>query len=173
MSAQEIKEIVSNGLANLGMTIDPEALERVTLLSQGLPHYTHLLARDAARGALASDSMNITLPVVDGAIAKALEDAQQSILTAYHKATTSPRKNHLFGDVLLACALARTDDLGFFAAQDLRAPMKDVTGKRYEIPSYAQHLNEFCDVKRGSILTKTGAKRRYRFRLSIPCCNHL
>ena len=80
----------------------------------------------------------------------------------------SPRKNNLFADVLLACALAPTDELGFFAAQDIRGPMKNVTGKKYEIPSYAQHLNEFCDPKRGPILTKTGAKRRFRFRFVNP-----
>ena len=168
MSVQEIEEIVSNGLKNLGMKIDPDAMSRITILSRGLPHYTHLLSRDSVRGALAAGSLQITLQVVDDAIQKALEDAQQSIRSAWHKATMSPRKNNLFADVLLACALAETDDLGFFAAQDIREPMKAVTGKKYEIPSFAQHLNEFCDVKRGSILEKTGAKRSYRFRFVNP-----
>jgi Cdc6-like AAA superfamily ATPase len=168
MSVQEIEEIVTNGLKNLGMKIDPDAMSRITILSRGLPHYTHLLARDSARGALAAGSLQISLQVVDEAIQKALEDAQQSIRSAWHKATMSPRKNNLFADVLLACALAETDDLGFFAAQDIREPMKAVTGKKYEIPSFAQHLNEFCDVKRGSILEKTGAKRSYRFRFVNP-----
>jgi len=168
MSSQEIQEIVTNGLHNLGMSIDPDAMERITILSQGLPHYTHLLARDSTRGALAKGSLQITLEIVDNAIQKALEDAQQSIRSACHKATMSPRKNNLFADVLLACALAKTDDLGFFAAQDIREPMKQVTGKTYEIPSFAQHLNEFCDPKRGPILAKTGAKRRYRFRFVNP-----
>ncbi len=168
MSVQEIEEIVSNGLTSLNMNIDPDAMNRITVLSQGLPHYTHLLARDSVRGALAAGNMRITLQVVDEAIKKALEDAQQSIRSAWHKATMSPRKNNLFADVLLACALAEIDDLGFFAAQDIREPMKEVTGKKYEIPSFAQHLNEFCDTKRGSILEKTGAKRSYRFRFVNP-----
>lgn len=168
MSVQEIEEIVNNGLQRLGMSIDEDAMTRITMLSQGLPHYTHLLARDSARGALSKGDLHVTLGIVDSAIQKALEDAQQSIRSAYHKATMSPRKNNLFADVLLACALAPTDELGFFAAQDLRNPMKNVTGKKYEIPSYAQHLNEFCDPKRGPILTKTGAKRRFRFRFVNP-----
>lgn len=168
MSNQEIREILDNGLARLAITIDTDAKDRITALSQGLPHYTHLLARDSARAALASRSTHITLPVVDEAIRKALEDAQQSIQSGWHKATTSPRKNNLFADVLLACALAETDELGFFAAQDIRGPMQMVTGKRYEIPSYAQHLNDFCDSKRGPILEKTGGKRRYRFRFINP-----
>jgi Cdc6-like AAA superfamily ATPase len=168
MSVQEIEEIVNNGLRSLGMTIVENAMNRITILSQGLPHYTHLLARDSARGALASGNLEITLQVVDDAIKKALEDAQQSIRSAWHKATMSPRKNNLFADVLLACALAETDELGFFAAQDVREPMQKVTGRKYEIPSFAQHLNEFCDSKRGPILTKTGAKRSFRFRFVNP-----
>ena len=46
--------------------------------------------------------------------------------------------------------------------------MQVVTGKKYDIPSYAQHLNDFCDVKRGPLLEKTGAKRRFRFRFVNP-----
>jgi len=168
MSAQEITEIINNGMQRLRMTIDDDATERIVALSQGLPHYTHLLARDSARGALNAGSLQITVSIVDDAIRKALEDAQQSIQSAWHKATSSPRKNNLFSDVLLACALAKTDELGFFAAQDVRDPMKMITGKRYEIPSYAQHLNDFCDAKRGPILEKTGAKRRFRFRFVNP-----
>jgi len=168
MSEQEIEEIVNNGLQRLGMDIDDDARARITALSQGLPHYTHLLARDSARAALGTGSLRITLPIVDEAIRKALEDAQQSIQSGWHKATTSPRKNNLFADVLLACALAKTDELGFFAAQDVREPMKIVTGKSYEIPSYAQHLNDFSDAKRGPILEKTGGKRRFRFRFVNP-----
>ena len=168
MSLAEIEEIVNNGLKNLGMTIDADALNRITLLSQGLPHYTHLLARDSARGALSMKSLNIESQVVDDAIQRAVEDAQQSIRSAWHKATMSPRKNNLFANVLLACALAPTDDLGFFAAADVREPMQQVTGRKYEIPSFAQHLSEFCDAKRGAILQKTGQKRSYRFRFMNP-----
>jgi len=41
------------------------------------------------------------------------------------------------------------NELGEFAAQDLRSQMFRITGKDYEIPAYAQHLNEFSDGKRG------------------------
>jgi hypothetical protein len=74
----------------------------------------------------------------------------------------------LFADVLLSCALARSDDMGTFAAQDVRAPMKVVTGKPYEIPAFAQHLNEFSEIKRGNILKKQGQNRRFRYRFTNP-----
>jgi Holliday junction resolvasome RuvABC ATP-dependent DNA helicase subunit len=43
MSVMELAEIVTRGLASVDMTIEQSALRRITALSQGLPHYTHLL----------------------------------------------------------------------------------------------------------------------------------
>ena len=50
----------------------------------------------------------------------------------------------------------------------MRDAIRQITGKDYEIPNFAQHLSEFADAKRGKILTKTGDKRRYRYRFSDP-----
>lgn len=108
------------------------------------------------------------MEIVNQAIAKAIEDAQQSIRNAYYDAIRSPRKDNLFADVLLACALAKTNELGYFAAQDVRQPIRGITGKNYDIPTFAQHLNEFSEIKRGRILQKTGDRRRYRYRFSDP-----
>ncbi|MDP3910524.1 MAG: ATP-binding protein [Gemmatimonadales bacterium] len=168
MPAGEITTIVQTGLQRLEMTIAEDALRRIVLLAQGLPHYAHLIGLHASRVALDTHSTDVTLAVVDQAITKAIEDAQQSIRNAYHSAIRSSRKHNLFGDVLLSCALAKTDELGFFAAQDVRSPMRKITGKDYDIPTFAQHLNEFSDAKRGKILKKTGQTRRYRYRFSDP-----
>jgi len=80
----------------------------------------------------------------------------------------SARKDSLFANVLLACALAETDELGFLAAQDVRAPLRVITGEQYDIPTYAQHLNEYSDAKRGPVLHRIGHKRRYRCRFTTP-----
>ncbi len=168
MSSEEIKEVVNKGLSHLSMEIDTDALARITLLTQGLPHYAHLLGLHASRAALDSLSLRITMTTLEAAIARALEGAQQTIRSAYQLATISPRKDNLFADVLLSCALAKTDDLGAFAAQDVRGPMQAITGKQYDIPNYAQHLSEFSDLKRGNILKKFGARKRFRYRFSNP-----
>lgn len=168
MSDEEISQIVNTGLRRLGMTIEPDALQRIVVLSQGLPHYTHLIGLHAARAALDLKSMEIADEVVGRAIEKAVDGAQQSISNSYYEAIRSPRKDNLFGDVLLSCALAETDQQNTFAAQDIRSPMRDITGRPYEIPSFAQHLNEFCDAKRGPILHRTGTKRKFRYRFVNP-----
>ena len=168
MSKEEIEEIVKNGLSRLGMAIAPEALNHIVVLAQGLPHYAHLLALHSSRAALDRRSLNVDIKAVDAAIRKAIEEAQQSIRASWHAAVQSPRKDNLFADVLLACALATTDDLGTFAAQDVRTPMRDITNKSYEIPAFAQHLNEFSSDKRGNILKRIGTTRRFRFRFTNP-----
>jgi hypothetical protein len=167
MSKDEIKEIV-NRLSRLGMTIDADAVDRITILVQGLPHYAHLLGLHASRAALDNLSLHVDVPTLDGAIRTAIEAAQQSIRSAWHKAIVSARKDNLFADVLLSCALAKTDDMGTFAAPDVRATMQLVTGKPYEIPAFAQHLNEFSETKRGNILKKMGETRRFRYRFTSP-----
>lgn len=168
MIPDEIREIMIAGLSQLEMDATEEALDRVVLTAQGLPHYTHLVGLHASRVAIDQKRMEVSLPMVDTAIKGAIEDAQQSVRVAYHEAIRSARKDNLFSDVLLACALATTDELGYFAAQDVREPINKITGKAYDIPSFAQHLNDFSDNKRGNILHKTGVSRRFRFRFSDP-----
>jgi hypothetical protein len=168
MSEDEIREIVRKGLSRLGVTIKPDALERIAVLAQGLPHYAHLLGLHASRAALDSLSLSVNVSIVDVATRQAIEGAQQSIRSAWHQAVISARKDSLFADVLLSCALAGTDDMGTFAAPDVRKPMQMVTGKPYDIPAFAQHLTEFSEVKRGNILKKVGETRRFRYRFSNP-----
>jgi Cdc6-like AAA superfamily ATPase len=168
MSAAEISQIIQIGLERLEMKIENKALARIINLAQGLPHYAHLIGLHAARFALDNRSTDLTVETIERAIDRAINNAQQSIRSAYEFATRSPRKDNLFADVLLSCALAQTNDLGYFAAQDVRRPLREITGKAYEIPTFAQHLNEFSDEKRGNILQKTGVKRRFRYRFTNP-----
>lgn len=167
MSPPELKEIIDKGLLAAQMTILDEAKEKLCALSQGLPHYTHLLALNAAQRAATVDRTVVTPEDVRTAIDTALAKAQQSIIGTYHKATSSSREN-LYPQVLLSCALAPTDNLGYFAAVDVRAPLSAIMQKAYEIPAFSQHLNAFCEGSRGPVLQRTGTNRRFRFRFSNP-----
>ncbi|HEX6349155.1 MAG TPA: ATP-binding protein [Candidatus Dormibacteraeota bacterium] len=168
MSLAEIDSVITNGLSELGMSAEPGATARIARLSQGLPHYAHLLGLHAARGAIDSQSLLVSTSNVDFAIDQAIRGSQLSIRSDYEFAVRSPKRDNLFADVLLACALADATELGHFAAQDVRRPLSEITRRRYEIPSFAQHLNEFCEPKRGPILEKSGIKRLYRYRFRNP-----
>jgi DNA polymerase III delta prime subunit len=169
MSQPELDEFLTKGVARLGMTITDSARAEISLLSQGLPHYTHLLGLHSTRMAIDAGELTVQSSHVKTAISKAVNDAQQSLRSDYRKAVTSPQKDNIYTQVLLACGLARTDEFGYFAAADVRDPLRAIMlGKPYEIPSFAKHLNDFCQPHRGKVLKKTGAKHKFKYRFTNP-----
>lgn len=166
MNTDELIEILQKGTARLGMTIEDEAARFVAALSQGLPHYTHLLGLHSARTTLDNGRRQISVNDVSVAIDKAVSDSQASLRVDFRKAVTSPQQGNIFGQVLLACALAKTDDFGYFGAADVREPLSRIRGKVYDIPSFARHLKSFCLPARGRVLEKTGAKHKLRYRFT-------
>lgn len=167
MSHGELVEIIDKGLSQTGLTIQREVRDGVAGLSQGLPSCTHLLTRHAALVAVDNGRTAITADDLTRGVADAVANQQQSVVNAYEKATHSPREN-LYKQVLLACALAETNELGYFSAVDVREPMRQITHRDYDIPAFSQHLNDFCEERRGPILQKIGEKRRFRFRFTNP-----
>ena len=168
MELQELYELLDKGTSKLTMKLEAKARQRIAGLSQGLPPYTHRLALHATRAAIRKQRRVIKDEDVEHAIRDAVENAQQSLKDNYRKAVSSPQRGNLFGQVLLACARAKTDHFGYFAAADVRKPMSKIMKKQYEIPSFARHLSSFCQPKRGKVLRKEGEKHRYRYRFTDP-----
>ena len=168
MSSNELADILDKGLAQVEMDIDPSAKDAITFLSQGLPHYAHLLGLTSARASARRNSMRIEQVDVGEAINSALRQAQQSIMISYTSATASSRKDSLFKEVLLSCALSNVDAMGYFAAGDVQQPMSRIMGKSYQISAFARHLDQFCQSERGPVLQKYGERRRYRYRFINP-----
>ena len=50
----------------------------------------------------------------------------------------------------------------------MRAPLSEVMGRDYQIPSFAKHLKEFCESSRGPVLNRSGEKRKFRYRFMSP-----
>ena len=169
MRREEIFELLRNGAQRLVMTITQQAQLRIALLSQGLPHYAHLLALHAVRTALDEGTRSVEVKHVRTAISRATSGSQRSLLGDLQKATTSPQKGkHLYREVLLACAMAKTDQFGFFYAADVRGPFSMIMKKRYAIPSFAKHLNDFCQPTKGPVLQKRGVKHKFHYRFRNP-----
>jgi Cdc6-like AAA superfamily ATPase len=169
MSADELEAIVTRGLELLGMTIDPEALAHIAGLSQGLPHYTHLLSLHAARLAIDAGRDRVDVPHVVEAIGRALDKAQHSIRNAYAAAIASRHEKNYYPDVLLACALARNDDFGFFGPADVRAALERLSPGTFKDTRIERHLAHFApageDEAAGILYAEARPQgRRYRFR---------
>lgn len=167
MSVAELAEIATKGIAAARMTIDGAAVTRITALSQGLPHYTHLLAQLAAQAALGERSAHVGVRDVDAAVTRAIERAQQSIVEAYREAV-SGRPGTIYPQVLLACALAEEDEFGFFASSDVREPLSRILRKPSETSSFARHLERLSSESRGAILQRSSVAGTARYRFVNP-----
>jgi Cdc6-like AAA superfamily ATPase len=168
MTKKELGQIVERGMDSADLEVDPGFVSHVALLSQGLPHYAHLLSQHGARAALDEGRTRVVGDDVGAAISRALEAAQESVKQHYHAATISSRKT-LYPEVLLACALARKDDLGGFGATGVRDQLRKISHRDLDIPAFAAHLKAFVsDRERGGILQKRGPKGRFRYRFTDP-----
>lgn len=166
MSPEELYQILDKG-KEIGIKFSDDARRYIVKLSAGLPHYTHTLGLFAAEEAVSDGRLDVMMNDVNRAV-QMTANKSGSILSNYHKATSSPRRETLYTQVLLACALADKDALGYFTAASVRTPLGLLMGKRYEIPAFSGHLDDFCSDKRGHILEKQGTKRQFRFRFVNP-----
>ncbi len=162
MSKSELSEILSDRYPHIGLTCSDALIDRLIELSRGLPGYAHLAGREAALSAIRRRSRKIDDFDYSEAIQESVRRAQESIVTAYNKAVYSAKEN-IYKEVLLACAMARTDERGMFAAADIRDALIDILKRRVEIASFTRHLAAFCDPDRGPILRKTGKKNRFQY----------
>ena len=168
MSRDELNEIITLGLPEVSMAIRDDARVRLVALSQGLPHYTHLVGLYAARNANRNNRPEIDRTDIQAGVVEAVKNAQESIVATHHRAVMSARVESLYRQVALACALSKTDERGYFTASSVRRPMTVIMGRAYDIPAFARHMNEFCEPSRGPILQRIGAPRNYRFRFANP-----
>jgi len=167
MTREELSEIVTRGMEAAQMKIKPAAVAKIAALSQGLPHYTQLLSQLAAQAALSRRVVDVETRDVDGAVLRALDRAQQSVVEAYEQATLASRRS-MYPQVLLACALAPDNDFGLFRPGDVREPLSKILGKPTPTASFARHLEELSEGSRGAVLQKQGSGRTSRFRFADP-----
>jgi histone H3/H4 len=166
MRPDELQVILRKGCAHTGLSIDQEAEETIVRMSEGLPHYTHLVGYRAAERVVQDERLTITPDDVTVAISRAV--AGHTIQNAYVRAVRSSQPGNLYREVLLACAVAHKDALGYFTSGRVRAPLEIIAGRYLDIPAFAKHMKEFLSPERGSILRREGKPRGYSYRFSEP-----
>jgi Cdc6-like AAA superfamily ATPase len=162
MSKPELSEIITDRYPRIGITASKSTITELIELSRGLPGYAHLAGREAALSALRNNRRVVESVDYTAAISESVRRAQESIITAYNKAVYSAKEN-IYKEVLLACATAKTDDQGLFAAADIRDALIKILGRRVEIASFSRHLARFCETDRGPVLRKSGKKNRFQY----------
>ena len=169
MSTDELIQIVERGYKLAGLIAKKDVLEHIGRMSQGLPHYAHRIGQESGFATLDRESIEVTSQDVESGVSRAIELTNETIRASYAKAITSPQAGNLYRQVILACAMARDNDLGYFAAADVRGPLAYITRKDYGIPQFVGHLKKFCTSDKGTILQVEGKEwsRRYRFKTPL------
>lgn len=165
--SSELRQIVLRALRTHEMEIQESALAKIVALSQGLPHYTHLVGQYAAINAVLAERRVVLPEDVLEAVKRAISKTQQSTQALYLEAVSSAQKT-LFAEVICACALAKRDELGYFSPADVRGPLGDILGRKVEMGNFVRHLNALTEDSRGPLLDVKGLSRRFRYRFTNP-----
>ena len=166
MSNTELTKIIDDRANLLGMTVTDYVRSEIVEYSQGFPGYTHLLGQSAFRGAIMRRSLDVTADDLGYAMRKCVAEADEFVRDAYANAIRSPQASNMYRQALLACALAETDDKGYFKAAALRRPFEAIEGRAMDVFNYAQHLRAFCKPQRGPALVKVGRPNNHEFRFT-------
>ena len=168
MELAELAQIIHKGCNFVGLTFEDGLEYEIARLSQGYPHYTHLLGLWTGRKAIQDDRTHLTFNDLQNAIPDVLQNAEGGLQEQYERAVDSTKKAALFRQVLLACALASKDSLGRFAVGPVQEPLRIITGLNYTTGAYQNHLGKFCELERGPVLERSGQPRSYRWRFLNP-----
>ena len=168
MPVGELAQIIQKGYDHVGLSFTQGLDEKIARLSQGYPHYTHLLGLWSGRKTIGDDRVLVTLQDATAAIPHVLQNAEGGLQEQYERAVNSTNPAALFKQVLLACALANKDSLGRFPVRAVQEPLKKITGTEYTTGAYQSHLGRFCESERGPVLERSGKSRSYRWRFLNP-----
>lgn len=168
MNKDELNEILYQRLPKLGVKMEGDARWMIVTLSRGLPEYIHSLGRGSIIQALKEKKKTVTEDHVKNAIRHILVQSEQSLKNAYKQAIRSNKKNALYRQVLLACAMAETDDEGKFTATAVIQPLNSILGRTIIIANFQSHLTAFSNDERGNILKKHGVARTYKYLFMEP-----
>lgn len=168
MSDMELNEILEERIPKLGLSIEASVAEAIIKLSQGLPGYVHLLGQLCLRSAIERKSVRIEKRDFNKALSQALDKADYLTRQDYYTAISSARADNKYKEVLLACALAKSNELGYFFASSLKEPYSTIRGKQMEVPNFSTNLSNLCLPERGPALVKSGKPKRYQYRFANP-----
>ena len=169
MSPEELAEIIQKGYAAAGLGFQNGLDFRIARLSQGYPHYAHLLGLWSGRKAAERNSTEITAVDLENAIPFSIRNTAGGIQLEYDQATDTNQPDALFKPILLACALAAKDVRGRFGIGALREPLQEILKRPNIRPViYQRHLAKFCEPSRGPALFRTGRKKNYRWQFTNP-----
>jgi Holliday junction resolvasome RuvABC ATP-dependent DNA helicase subunit len=167
MSKAELKEIIQKRATRTVMQFSGDAMWTIIVLSRGLPYFTQTLSKYAALHAIADRRLEVSNDDVEASMERFIDETEKVFRDRYRTATRSNQDN-FFQQSLLACALAKTDDEGFFTANDVVEPYSAIMREKKRIAHFEKHLRRFSSEEGGNVLIKRGGDRQQTFRFADP-----
>ncbi len=168
MSDDEAADMLLRNLSYLKLNIEDAVLSKIIDTASGFPNYLHLMAKYAAKAAIEEDKDLITGTHFHQAVIKSIENSDYTIKKTYSKAVQSKTAKNQFADVLLACALAETDEYNSFDTGEVLEKYNRITGKEHKKESIHYNLGMLCKKERAEILTKKRQASTTKYKFSKP-----
>jgi Cdc6-like AAA superfamily ATPase len=168
MEQEEMRDVLEGRVRRLGMTIEGNAKWKAINLTKGLPAFAHGLGKGAVLSAIKGKRLTIKEEDVDQAIDDVLNSSQNSLKTDYQLATHSNQERARYRQILMACALAQSDEVGYFTPKQVEAPLTAILKKETTVERFNDNLKEFTEEKRGRVLHRQGLARMFRYRFRNP-----
>ena len=168
MNSHEMQVLLESRMIRLKMKIHGDAKWKIINLAKGLPSFAHALGKSATLSAIDARSLTVTERNVDHSIEDFLRASQNSLRVDYDVAVRSNQEKARFKQILTACAMAPTDESGYFTAKQVQQPLRRILGRDIGIDGFNPNLKELASAKRGNVLQQIGSERIYRYRFTDP-----
>jgi hypothetical protein len=158
MTDGEIREIIEGNAGKLQLSFPNAVVDEIVRLSTGYPHFAHLLGLKCAEEAIGEGRTKIREDDLPRAIHAAVNDAEQSLRTAYANATRS-YSTDMYAQIVAAAA--DLDGVEFNAAA-LRAQVSARAGRTIDQQALNNYFQRLVGEDDQHILRRE-AKGVYRF----------
>jgi Cdc6-like AAA superfamily ATPase len=168
MAKEEMLDVLDGRIRRLGMTIEGNGKWKAINLTKGLPAFAHGLGKEAALAAIASGRLRILEGDIDTAIDAVINSNQSSLRQDYEKATHSNQARARYKQILMACAMAQSDEIGYFTPKQVEAPLSEILDRATTVEYFNDNLKQLTEERRGKVLYRQGSSRIFRYRFKNP-----
>lgn len=168
MSSHELKEILHNGAAHLGLEFLQDVENEIIRFSQGFPHFSHLLGKHCCKAAFEDRDRKIRSNHLQSSVRVSVDRVDETVRHAYQRATMTAKISTSFRTVVWACAEAKEDEHGTFKATDVAKAYSKLTNTNTISNSINYYIGKLCTDERGRFLERVGAATNIRYRFRNP-----
>jgi Cdc6-like AAA superfamily ATPase len=157
MSDSELREIVTSGASVLRLEFKSEVISSIVRLSDGYPHFTHLIALKCAEEAIAGNRVYVDKDALKAALKLSVTDAEGTLRRVYEESVRS--SSDMYRVILTSAATIGSEE---FSAADLRKAIAQKTGEEVSQNSLNNYYQKLISADGHTIIRRT-AHGYYRF----------